>query len=139
MASAHNRVITQEEHDTIRAKILTKSPDFVIIRETPAADMRRAESLLGLEEGKLDQATLRFANGDEHCPACNRQYNTLDMITAALKIHNKEFIKNIMLSDNIIASSAGAAGNTRAPVCADCGQRGPGPFLYIATKYSYQD
>ncbi|KAI0101856.1 hypothetical protein GGR51DRAFT_528761 [Nemania sp. FL0031] len=138
MSSITSKAVTQEQHNAVMAEILKESPDFVIIREAPAADVRRAKELLGLAEGKFTGTVLRFAKGDECCQGCGRQFNVLDMITAALKIHSSDFIKDIMFGDGIIGMSYDdLAGNNKVPICADCGQHGPGSFEYVSHNYHW--
>lgn len=134
-----SKIVSQEFHDGQMAKLLEESPDVVIVRDAPIADMRRAEALLSAEEGKLADIVLRFPKGHEVCPNCGRQFNVLDMIIAALEVHDSEFVREHMFGDDIVSVSGynGATGDEKAPVCADCGQRGAGGFYYGGGGYHW--
>ena len=129
-------IVTQEQYDAAVAKMLEESPDSIIVSEAPAGDVSRAEELLGVEPGTLADTVLRFSKGDERCLDCGRHFNVLDMLTAALRVHSSEFLKEVMFGDTLVAMTYEVGdGKAKTPVCAACGKRGPGAYDYKQPRY----
>jgi len=126
-----SKTITKEQHDAWVAKILEESPDHVILRESPANDVKRTEELLGVKEGTLPNFNLRFAKGGELCTKCGRHFSVLDLFNTALKVHSKEFLVGV-LNDTEFTHSDSA----RIPNCYECGELGTSHTQYSGYKYS---
>lgn len=126
-----SKTITKEQHDDWVAKILEESPDHVILRESPANDVKRTEELLGIKEGTLPKFNLRFAKGGELCTKCGRHFSVLDLFNTALEVHSKEFLVGV-LNDTEFTHSDTA----RFPNCYECGEIGTRPTNYSSTRYS---
>ena len=126
-------VVTKEQHDASVAEILKESPDYVLLRESPASDVKRTEELLEIKEGILPNFICRFRKGEEHCPHCDRHYNVLDLIKTALQSHSKEFLNNVIFGDEYTRGDGG-----QIPTCYDCGKKGPGPIFYATSSYHCQ-
>lgn len=124
-------IITREEHDAEKARILEESPDHIILHEYPASDIKRTEEILGVEEGTFPPITIRFAKGDELCSNCGRHFTVLDLVNTAIKPHGKEFLIEVIFGDQI---TRGEGGQTLT--CYQCGQRAGGPMAYCHTCHT---
>jgi hypothetical protein len=74
-----------------------RSPEWKC-SETPEADLRAVEKLLGMKENTMTGKHTMFHHIDENgednsACACGRVTSFLDITTTALKVHSKDFIK----------------------------------------------
>ena len=124
-----SNIVTKEHHDAVIADLIKESPDHVVLLESPASDIRRAEELLAIKEGTLPNTICRFSKGEERCPNCGRNLSVLDLIKTALEVHSKEFLNDIIFGNEYIQTRY-TRDMEKAPTCYDCGKKGLGPLSY---------
>ena len=128
-----DKIVTKEQFDSNAAEILKQSPDYILLPETPASDIKILEGLLGAEEGTLPNFTCRFEKGAELCTKCGRHYSILDMAKDGIEFHGKQFV-----NDTVFGRHEGSVWNDNVQFhhCYNCGEQAPQKMVYFcSTSY----
>jgi len=119
-------IVSKEEFEKIEAS--SEEKEGIITVETPDEDARIIERLLGIPKGTLIPTFVDVAEEGRCCANCDRPYSFLDQVSTGLAVHNRQFLKDIVLG------TYGYVYNPNPPQkhnCYNCGVPG------IISFYSY--
>ena len=93
-----DKVVSKEEFEN-KMKETFKEEDGYITVITPSTDTAIIEGLLDMSPGTLGEGRVKFAIGAESCMKCGRHYSFLDTVHTAFAIHDKQFMKDVLIGN----------------------------------------
>jgi hypothetical protein len=90
------KVVSRAEYETRMASAF-KAEDGQVTVETPKVETEVIEGLLGMSPGMLSDSWMKFTKGSEICRDCGRHYSFLDVVHTGFGIHDKQFMKDVLM------------------------------------------
>lgn len=90
------KTVSREEYENRMGPVFKEEDGFVTV-DTPKEETKVIEGLLGMSPGMLSESQVKFKKGSESCKDCGRDYSFLDVVHTGFGIHNKEFMKDVLM------------------------------------------
>jgi hypothetical protein len=90
------KTVSGAEYENRMASVFKEEDGYVTV-ETPKQETEIMEGLLGMLPGKLSDSRVKYKKGFESCRDCGRHYSFLDVVHTGFGIHNKQFMKDVLM------------------------------------------
>lgn len=109
-----------------------------VIVETPESDQRIMEELLEAPRGAFGKSFVKLDKDSASCANCGRHYSYLEVVNEGLRLHSKQFLKDVMIGRYGPIFNPHAYVQGEGPRCCTCDTpAAKNPYVYSQTTYHW--